>query len=92
MKTLAKIQQDKKLGGVCSGFAYMLGAPTWTVRMGWALAVLLGCGFPVAAYLLLWVFMPKWYIDPPDYAARTQRCLEDAVVTPPGAAPGSPQQ
>jgi phage shock protein PspC (stress-responsive transcriptional regulator) len=87
MKTLAKIQQDKWLGGVCSGFAYMLGVPTWLVRMGWTLAVFLTCGVPLLAYLLLWVFMPRWHIDPSDYAVRTQRIYEDG---PSRATPSAP--
>lgn len=79
MKTLAKIKQDKKIGGVCSGFAYMLGVPTWAVRMTWALTVLFGCGVPIAAYLLLWIFMPQWHVDPSDYAVRTQQNYGDSA-------------
>jgi phage shock protein PspC (stress-responsive transcriptional regulator) len=40
MKTLAKIQQDKWIGGVCSGFAYALGIPTWLTRMALVLLFL----------------------------------------------------
>ena len=94
MKTLAKIQQDKKIGGVCSGFAYMMGVPTWIVRMAWALAVLAGCGVPVIAYVLLWIFMPQWHVDPSDYPTRTQRCYDGELATPvaPSTKPSQPPQ
>lgn len=93
MKTLAKIQQDKKIGGVCSGFAYMMGVPTWIVRMTWVLAAI-GCGVPLAAYVLLWIFMPQWHVDPSDYAARTQRCYDGELATPvhPAQKPMEPPQ
>lgn len=70
MKTLAKIQQDKWLGGVCSGFAYALGTPTWVMRLAMA-ALALTTGIGVVFYVLLWIFMPRWHIDPTDYLERT---------------------
>jgi phage shock protein PspC (stress-responsive transcriptional regulator) len=85
MKTLAKIQQDKWLGGVCSGFAYMLGVPAWYVRLATCASVLL-FGAPILVYLLLWVFMPRWHMDPTDYAARTQRIYDGELATPPAPA------
>ena len=76
MKTLAKIEQDSVVAGVCGGIAYALGIPAWIVRMvTFLLCVFLG--FPLLGYLLLWVFMPKWHKDPEDYAARTQQSLSD---------------
>lgn len=71
MKTLAKVQQDKWLGGVCSGFAYALGVPTWTIRLV-ATLLFLSVGVGLLPYLLLWIFMPRWHIDPQDYLARTR--------------------
>jgi len=71
MKTLAKIQQDKWLGGVCSGFAYALGAPTWLVRLA-TTVLFLATGIGIFIYLLLWIFMPSWHVDPTDYRERTQ--------------------
>lgn len=79
MKTIAKIQQDKWLGGVCSGWAYALGVPTWIVRV---LAVcLVGiAGIPCLMYLLLWIFMPRWIQDPHDYIERTRQPLDNRGV------------
>lgn len=72
MKTLAKIQQDKWIGGVCSGFAYALGVPTWIVRIATVLlAISTGLGF--LAYILLWIFMPVWHVEPQDYRERTSQ-------------------
>lgn len=70
MKTLAKIKQDRWLGGVCSGFAYALGIPTWLTRLAMAL-LFLSIGFGVVMYVLLWIFMPQWHVDPTDYRERT---------------------
>ena len=38
LKKLRCIPQDKWFGGVCSGVAYRLGAPTWVIRIAWFLA------------------------------------------------------
>jgi phage shock protein PspC (stress-responsive transcriptional regulator) len=79
MKTIAKIQQDKWLGGVCSGWAYAFGIPTWIVRLlMFGFAVL--TGIPCLLYILMWVFMPRWTRDPHDYIARTQPPLDSGVA------------
>ena len=70
IKSLKRIPQDEIIGGVCSGVAYRLGAPTWLVRMGWFVATF--CyGFGLGLYLLLWIFLPQTKKLPADYAART---------------------
>lgn len=75
MKTLAKINTDKMIGGVSAGIAYAVGVPTWMTRVAFVLALCLPGSFIL--YLLLWVFMPKWEKDPEDYFARTNRMYED---------------
>lgn len=70
MKTLARIQQDRWLGGICSGFAYSTGLPTWLVRIA-AVLLSLSCGVGGFVYVLLWIFMPTWQVDPTDYTDRT---------------------
>jgi len=70
MKTLARIKQDQKLAGICSGFAYAFGIPTWITRLAAVVSIFLS-GIGIPAYLLLWVFMPTWHMDPQDYLART---------------------
>jgi len=84
MKTLAKIQQDKWIGGVCSGFAYALGVPTWIVRIATVL-IALSTGLGFLAYILLWIFMPVWHMEPQDYLQRTSQDQGG-----PGAGPAGP--
>jgi phage shock protein PspC (stress-responsive transcriptional regulator) len=71
MKPLAKIKQDKMLAGICSGFAYSVGVPAWVMRI-LAVVLAMASGVGVVAYLLLWVFMPQWRMDPTDYVERTR--------------------
>lgn len=55
--------QNKKIAGVCAGFAKYLGADVVLVRVIWlALAVCTGVGF--LAYLAAWIIMPKETLDP----------------------------
>lgn len=55
------------LGGVCAGFAYSLGCPTWVLRI---LMIVFG-GELFLVYLLLWLVMPEWDNTPEDYEAIT---------------------
>lgn len=52
--------------GVCAGFAYWLGMPTWLLRLIWCLFTLAG-GAGIIIYVLLAIFMPRWPEDPADY-------------------------
>lgn len=63
---LVKIKQKGILGGVCAGFAYWLGWPTWILRV---LTFLVGPGALV--YIVLWIFMPAADELPADYDERT---------------------
>jgi phage shock protein PspC (stress-responsive transcriptional regulator) len=60
-----RIPERGWLGGVCAGIAYRLEAPTWLIRLLWAL--LFGYGFLFTLYILLWIFMPKRDDVPEDY-------------------------
>lgn len=67
---LMRIIPKKKLGGVCAGFAYWLGWPTWLLRAIWVLLVLtIGTG--ILAYIVFWILMPATDELPPDYDERT---------------------
>lgn len=50
-KTLRKSKTDKKIFGVCGGFAEYFGFDSTMVRLVWALCILLG-GFGLLAYLI----------------------------------------
>ncbi|MGD0388807.1 MAG: PspC domain-containing protein [Tepidisphaeraceae bacterium] len=54
--TLSKT--DRKLCGVCGGFAHATDTPTWIWRAGFVLSIFFG-GLGVFAYLVLWYFMPS---------------------------------
>ena len=67
---LMKIKQKRMLGGVCAGFAYWLGWPTWVIRV-LLLVLVLTAGAGVLMYIILWIFMPAADELPPDYDERT---------------------
>lgn len=71
-RRLARIKQDKIIGGVCAGFAYWLGWPTWLVR---ALLVILVLTFGsgILGYIIFWIFMPVASELPSDYYERTSQ-------------------
>ncbi len=55
---LTRDPQNKKIAGVCGGFARYLGVDVVLVRVIWlALALCTGVGF--IAYLVAWIIMPK---------------------------------
>ena len=64
-RRLTRSMQDKKIAGVCSGFAHYMDLDVVLVRIVWlTLALLSGVGF--VAYLIAWIVMPK---DSQHYAA-----------------------
>ncbi|MBI1786873.1 MAG: PspC domain-containing protein [Acidobacteria bacterium] len=59
-KRLVRPMKDKKIAGVCAGFARYLDLDVTLVRIVWLLvAVLAGTG--LIAYLVAWIAMPKEY-------------------------------
>jgi phage shock protein C len=62
---LALDVENKKIAGVCAGFARYLGVEPLLIRIVW-LALALGAGFGFFAYLIAWILMPK---DEPRAAA-----------------------
>ena len=62
---LALDRRNKKIAGVCAGFARYLGVEVLLVRIVW-LALALGAGVGFIAYLVAWILMPK---DDPQPAA-----------------------
>ena len=66
---LRRIKGKHWLGGVCAGMGYWLRVPTWLLRLGWTV-LLLVYGIGGIVYLLLWIFMPRWETVPADYEER----------------------
>ena len=59
-KKLYKIEEDKKIEGVCGGLAEYLNVDPTLIRLGWALASLFtGCILGVIAYVICAVIIPK---------------------------------
>lgn len=69
-RKMRRVKEDAVLGGVCSGMAYALGAPTWLVRFIWVFTIFF-MGFGLLPYLLLWMLMPAWESKPEDYEQVT---------------------
>lgn len=60
----------KWIGGVCAGFAYWVGVPTWIVRLVLTILTLF-YGIGLLPYILLWIFLPTWEESPADFNAVT---------------------
>ncbi len=59
-KRLVRLMQDKKIAGVCAGFARYMDVDVTLVRILWlVVAIFTGVGF--IAYLIGWIAMPKEY-------------------------------
>jgi len=63
-KTLMLDKRNKKVAGVCAGFARYLDVDVILVRVIW-LAFAIGTGMGFIAYLAAWIIMPNDYgMDP----------------------------
>jgi len=67
---LTRIKPKSMLGGICAGFAYWLGWPTWILRALLVFLVLFA-GTGILAYIVLWILMPATDELPSDYDERT---------------------
>ena len=57
VKKLYLSSKDKKIAGVCGGFAEYLGVDSTVVRLIWIFSVLF-YGFGILAYLIAWAVIP----------------------------------
>ncbi|MGA2132230.1 MAG: PspC domain-containing protein [Bryobacteraceae bacterium] len=55
---LALDTENKKVAGVCAGFARYMGVDALPIRIIW-LALALGAGVGFVAYLVAWILMPR---------------------------------
>ena len=58
-KRLYKVENDKKLMGVCGGLAEYLNADPTIIRVGWAIFTILSCGTAILVYLLCALIFPN---------------------------------
>lgn len=56
-KRLTRSRSDKRIAGVCGGFAQYLNVDSTLVRLIWLLFVFFGGG-GVLAYIIAWIVMP----------------------------------
>lgn len=57
-KKLVRSATDKKIAGVCAGFAEYLDLDPTLVRLLWIMLIFFG-GWGVIAYLVAWIVMPE---------------------------------
>lgn len=62
-----RVNGHAEVFGVCGGFAYFIGVPTWIIRVLVVVLVLSSVGGVGLGYFLLGIFVPKWEQDPEDY-------------------------
>ncbi|WGK64260.1 PspC domain-containing protein [Croceiramulus getboli] len=58
-KKLFRDTDNSYIGGVSSGLGHYLGIDPLWIRLGMILIVLLGFGFPILLYFLLWILVPE---------------------------------
>jgi len=57
-RRLVRPMRDRKIAGVCAGFANYFGVDVTLIRILWLLAMLFG-GTGIVAYIVAWIAMPK---------------------------------
>lgn len=72
-KRLVRPLHDRKLSGVCAGFAEFFDIDATLVRFTWLVTAIL-TGFGFVAYIIAWILMPeepvRVYAPPPASAER----------------------
>jgi phage shock protein C len=58
-KRLHRVMADKKLAGVCSGFAEYFDMDVTLVRLIWIAMVLIPPSIGVVVYLVAWIVLPR---------------------------------
>jgi phage shock protein C len=53
-----RVRSEKKIAGVCAGFARYLGVDVTLVRIVWLVLTLAGAGVGLTAYIVAWIVMP----------------------------------
>ncbi len=58
-KRLMRSAVDRKIGGVCGGFAEYLDVDSTLVRLVWLVAIFVPVPLGLIAYLVAWIVMPQ---------------------------------
>ncbi|MFN5478910.1 MAG: PspC domain-containing protein [Chitinophagaceae bacterium] len=78
--SLYRNQNDKMIGGVCSGIGAYLKIDTTLVRVLFALLAFGAFGTGVVLYIVLWAILPARYIDKNIVARKLYRDAEQKVI------------
>src|SRR5580658_4083440 len=66
-RPLARIMYQKKIAGVCAGFARYFDCDVTLMRVIW-LILAFGTGIGFIGYIIAWIVMPKEYAPQADYS------------------------
>lgn len=71
-RKLIRLRVNRKVAGVCAGFAEYFDVDVTLIRVVWLLFAIFGFPFGVIAYLVAWIIMPEEpevvYMTPPESA------------------------
>lgn len=72
-RTWYRSRRGKMIAGVCAGLAEQFGVSVTALRLAAVLLTLLGAGWGIIIYVVLWVIMPYREDRGDDFAAMRQR-------------------
>jgi phage shock protein C len=58
-KRLIRVRSNRKVAGVCAGFAEYFDLDITLVRVVWLMSVFLGVGLSLIAYVVAWIVIPE---------------------------------
>jgi phage shock protein C len=58
-KRLIRLRSNRKVAGVCAGFAEYFDLDITLVRVVWLISVFLGVGLSLIAYVIAWIVIPE---------------------------------
>jgi phage shock protein PspC (stress-responsive transcriptional regulator) len=58
-KRLIRPRANRKIAGVCAGFAEYFDLDLTLVRVVWLISVFLGVGLSLIAYIVAWIVIPE---------------------------------
>ncbi|TFH25462.1 MAG: PspC domain-containing protein [Myxococcales bacterium] len=77
-----RLRSGRMLAGVCAGLAENFGVSVTALRLGLVVLTMIGFGWGIPVYLLLWVIMP---LKDGGMAVGTDNSAGGGQQTPPGA-------
>ncbi|HXY13743.1 MAG TPA: PspC domain-containing protein [Terriglobales bacterium] len=72
-KRLVRPRANRKIAGVCAGFAEYFDLDVTLVRVVWLISVFLGVGLSLIAYVAAWIIMPDEPLPLPAPAPASQQ-------------------